>query len=175
LSRAIVRKGWPDGGGQAASKMTAMGRFDHAVPRGSILGVVRAGEWTGESGADPVLEETPPETLLDELGVRPTDYFLRVQGDSMKDAGIESGDLVQVRPVRPGTSPPDGTIVLAEVELSQAVGESTGRIVIKRFYQQNAVIRLEPANSNLKSQDYKPDDIVILGRIVNIIRQMSPS
>lgn len=142
---------------------------------GSILGVVRAGEWEGESGADPVLEETPPESLLDELGVRPTDYFLRVQGQSMKDAGIEGGDLVQVRPIRPGTSPPDGTIVLAEVDIRQAIGESTGRVVIKRFYREGAVVRLQPASRSMKPQDYELDDIVILGRIVKIIRQLSPT
>jgi SOS-response transcriptional repressor LexA len=46
------------------------------------------------------MEFTAPESLLDELKVKATDYFLRVRGFSMKDAGIEEGDLVQVRPLK---------------------------------------------------------------------------
>ncbi len=37
----------------------------------------------------------------------------------MKDAGIEESDLVQVRLVGLGTSPPDGAIALAEVGILQ--------------------------------------------------------
>jgi repressor LexA len=143
---------------------------DHPLPRGSIIGIV----WTGEPD-DPIMELTAPESLLDELRVRPMDYFLRVRGFSMKDAGIEEGDLVQVRPVRPGTSPPDGAIVLAEVDLRGAVGERSGRITVKRFFRQGATIQLRPANSRMKSKNYKPDDITIRGVIVNIIRQLTPS
>jgi SOS-response transcriptional repressor LexA len=154
--------------------MADMGHPDRAMPRGSILGVVRAGERAGELDADPVFEETPPESLFDELGVRATDYFLRVQGLSMKEAGIVEGDLVQVRPIRPGTAPPDGTIVLAEIDIRQAVGESTGRIVIKRFFRQGPVARLQPANRSMEPQEYELDDVVVLGRVVNVIRQFLP-
>lgn len=147
-----------------------MGAPDQSYPRGSILGIV----WAGEPDVDPVMEWTAPESLLDELRVRPTDYFLRVRGFSMKDAGIEEGDLVHVRPVRPGTVPPDGAIVLAEVGLRQAVGERSGRITIKRFFRQGETIRLQPANRRMKSRNYQPDDIMIRGVIVNILRQISP-
>lgn len=140
-----------------------------AVPRGSVRGIV----WAGD--ADAVMEETPPESLLDELGVRSTDYFLRVRGFSMKEAGIEEGDLVQIRPLRPGTTPPDGAIVLAEVDLRQAVGESSGVRTMKRFFRERGMVRLEPANPSLESQHYKLDDIMILGVIIKIIRQLPPS
>lgn len=93
----------------------------------------------------------------------------------MKDAGIEEGDLVQVRLVRPGTPPPDGAIVLAEVGLSQAIGERTGRITVKRFFRQGESVSLQPANSSMKPQVYKIDDILIVGTVVKIIRQLSPS
>jgi repressor LexA len=121
------------------------------------------------------MEETPPESLLDELEVGPTDYFLRVRGFSMKDAGIEEGDLVHIRPVRPGTSPPDGAIVLAEVGLREAIGERTGRITIKRFFRQAEVVSLQPANSSMNAQEYELDNILILGTVVKIIRQLFPS
>lgn len=121
------------------------------------------------------MEETPPESLLDELEVGPTDYFLRVRGFSMKDAGIEEGDLVHVRLVRPGTSPRDGAIVLAEVGLREAIGERTGRITIKRFFRQGEVVSLQPANSSMSAQEYELDNILILGTVVKIIRQLFPS
>jgi repressor LexA len=150
--------------------MGDMGSADHPDPRGSILGIV----WAGEPDVDPVMEFTAPESLLDELKVRPTDYFLRVRGFSMKDAGIEEGDLVQVRPLRPGDTPPDGAIVLAEVGLRQVVGERSGHITIKRFFQNGATIRLQPANSCIESKNYELDDITVRGVIVNILRQFSP-
>jgi SOS-response transcriptional repressor LexA len=150
--------------------MRDMGPPDHLRPRGSILGIV----WAGEPDVDPFMEFTAPESLLDELKVRPMDYFLRVRGFSMKDAGIEEGDLVQVRPLRSGDSPPDGAIVLAEVGLRQALGESSGRITIKRFFRDGTTIRLQPANSRLRSQNYGVDDIAVRGVIVNIVRQFSP-
>ncbi len=147
-----------------------MGAPDQSYPRGAILGIV----WAGEPDVEPVMEWTAPESLLDELEVRPTDYFLRLRGFSMKDAGIEEGDLVHVRPVRPGTTPPDGAIVLAEVGLREVVGERSGRITIKQFFRNGSMIRLKPANSRLRSQDYKPDDIAVRGIVVSILRQFSP-
>jgi SOS-response transcriptional repressor LexA len=154
----------------ASSKMGDMGAPDQSYSPGSILGIV----WAGEPDVDPVMEWTAPESLLDELRVKPTDYFLRVRGFSMKDAGIEEGDLVHVRPVRPGTVPPDGAVVLAEVGLRQVVGERSGLVTIKRFFQQGKTIRLEPANSRIKSQKYQLDDVTIRGVIVNVLRQLSP-
>jgi SOS-response transcriptional repressor LexA len=92
----------------------------------------------------------------------------------MKGDGIEENDLVHIRPVRPGTMPPDGAIVLAEVGLRQAVGEKSGRYTIKRFFRKGKKIRLQPANSRMKPQTYQPDDIVIRGIIINILRLSDP-
>lgn len=148
-----------------------MGGPDGTAPRGSVLGVV----WAGEPDIDPFMEETPPESLLDELGVRSMDYFLRVRGFSMKDAGIEEGDLVQIRLVRPGISPPDGAIVLAEVGLHEAIGGRTARITIKRFFRQDEKVILQPANSTMNPQEYKLDNVLILGIVVKILRQLFPA
>lgn len=148
-----------------------MGRSDHAALRGYILGNVQA----GEPFADPALEETPPEYLLDELKVGPTDYFLRVRGSSMKEAGIEPGDLVQIRPIRRGDSPPNGAIVLAEIGVREALGEQTGQVTIKRFYRDGVIIRLQPANSSMEPREFAVDDVNILGIILKVIRQVFPT
>ena len=147
-----------------------MGAPDQLYPPGAILGIVRA----GEPDTEPVMEWTAPESLLDELEVGPTDFFLRVRGSSMRDAGIEEGDLVHVRPMRPGTVPSDGAIVLAELGLREVVGERSGRYTIKRFYRNGEMIQLKPANSRMRSRNYQPDDIAIRGVVVNILRQFSP-
>jgi repressor LexA len=147
-----------------------MDRPDHAARRGYILGNVQA----GEPFADPALEETPPESLLDELKVGPTDYFLRVRGASMKEAGIEPDDLVQIRPIRRGDPPPNGAIVLAEIGVREAPGEKTGQVTIKRFFREGAMIRLQPANSSMEPREFEIDDVNILGVILKVIRQLSP-
>src|SRR5690242_1561321 len=171
LQKASARQRQSDSfEGYRANKMINMSRPNYAAPRGSIVGVV----WAGDPDCDPIMEDTPTEGLLEEFGVGPNDYFLRVRGSSMKDADIEEGDLVQVRPVRLGTAPPDGMIVLAEVDISQAVGERSGRTTIKRFFRQDGKVRLQPANNSMIPQDYEPDDVIIIGIIVNIIRQFNP-
>ena len=86
-------------------------------------------------------------------------FALRVQGDSMRDAGICDGDLVVVEP---GSEVIDGTIVVAELE-----GEAT----IKRVYRDGHRFRLEPANP-----DYKPllvDQLDVAGRVRALVRLFS--
>ena len=148
-----------------------MGPPNHAVLRGYILGNVQA----GEPFAEPALEDTPPEFLLDELEVGPTDYFLRVRGSSMKEAGIEPNDLVQIRPVRRGDPPLNGAIVLAEIGVREALGEQTGQVTVKRFFREGTTIRLQPANSSMESREFAIDDVNILGIILKVIRQISPT
>jgi phage repressor protein C with HTH and peptisase S24 domain len=160
-----------DGFEGPASRMAGMDSRDLGMHYGAILGVVIAGYPGADPGADPIMEWTEPESLLEEFKAGPKDYFLRVRGYSMMEAGILEGDLVQVRQLRPGTWPPDGAIVLAEVDLLQAIGESSGRTTIKRFFRQGAGIRLQPANSSMESQYYEPDDILIIGMIVSAIHQ----
>ncbi len=86
-------------------------------------------------------------------------FLLRVQGESMRDAGILSGDLVLVEP---SSSPPDGTIVVAQIE-----DEAT----VKRLYREPDCFRLEPANP-----DYRPirtRDLRVAGRVKALIRLIS--
>jgi repressor LexA len=168
--KVVPQNTWLDDADDLKDATNGASRPDQALRPGSIVGVVRA----GEPEADAFVEETPSESLLDEFKVRSTDVFFRVRGFSMMEAGIEEGDLVQIRQVRPGTCPPDGEIVLAEVDVDQAIGERSGRITIKRFYRHNKGIRLQPANSNMSPLDYEPNEVAVLGIVVNIIRQFAP-
>jgi repressor LexA len=87
------------------------------------------------------------------------DYLLRVRGDSMKDAGILEGDLVVVRPQNTAD---DGDIVVA------LVGEEA---TVKRFFQENDHIRLQPENDAI--EPIRSRDVRILGRVVGLMRSIA--
>ena len=83
-------------------------------------------------------------------------FALRIQGESMINAGILNDDIVIVHrtPVAE-----NGEIVVALVEDSATV---------KRFYKEDGHFRLQPEND-----DYAPiivDEVIILGKVVSLIR-----
>ena len=83
-------------------------------------------------------------------------FALRIQGESMVNAGILDGDIVVVHrtPVAE-----NGEIVVAMVEDSATV---------KRFYKENGHFRLQPENDS-----YEPiivDEVVLLGKVISLVR-----
>ncbi len=86
-------------------------------------------------------------------------YALQVSGDSMKDAGILSGDLAILEKI---TDAQNGDIVVALIDNNEAT--------LKRFRRKTASIALEPANANYETRIFGPDRIQIQGKLVGIIR-----
>ncbi len=86
-------------------------------------------------------------------------FVLRVQGDSMVDAGIRNGDLVIVN--RQSTAQ-NGDIIVALTE----EGEAT----IKRFFKEADRIRLQPENPSMHPLYYR--QIRILGKVVALFREL---
>ena len=87
----------------------------------------------------------------------PGSFALRVRGESMKNAGILSGDLVVVRPQ---VDAMDGQIVVARIE-----DEAT----VKRLSKRNGQIWLMPEN-----EDFEPIDgtnAEIIGIVKAVIRE----
>lgn len=83
------------------------------------------------------------------------DFCLRIQGDSMIDAGINNNDIVFIRQ--------QPTLEIGEIGAIQIGEEAT----LKRFYRTNDSIILQPANSNYLPQVYTSDsDVKILGKLV---------
>lgn len=83
------------------------------------------------------------------------DFCLRIQGDSMIDAGINNNDIVFIRQ--------QPTLEVGEIGAIQIGEEAT----LKRFYRTNDSIILQPANSNYLPQIYtEENDIKILGKLV---------
>lgn len=97
-----------------------------------LLGQVEAGF------PSPAEEELCDTMSLDEFLIKNKEatYMLKISGDSMKDAGIISGDMVLVDR---SLTPVDGNIVIAEVD---------DQWTIKYFRKKGGEIYLEPANKN---------------------------
>ncbi|MBK8256210.1 MAG: transcriptional repressor LexA [Polyangiaceae bacterium] len=124
-----------------------------------ILGRIAAGQ--------PLLAN---ENILDNVRIERTmvrggrDVFgLRVQGDSMIEAGILSGDYIFVRKQPTANR---GDIVCA------LIGDEA---TVKYFYPEKDYIRLQPANSQMapilvRSVDFKPT--MLLGIVVGIFRKL---
>jgi repressor LexA len=83
-------------------------------------------------------------------------FALRVEGDSMIEAGILENDVIVVKKE---TTANNGDIVVALVDEGMTV---------KTFYKENGHLRLQPANSSL--QPIIVDEVYILGRVVASFR-----
>lgn len=87
-------------------------------------------------------------------------YALKVDGESMVDAGILNGDYVIVRKQETAD---DGDIVVA------LIGEDA---TLKRFYREKNGVRLDPANQNMSSIKISEGDFRIQGLVVGVMRMM---
>ena len=83
-------------------------------------------------------------------------FILKVQGESMIDAGILSGDLVLVKKQNTANN---GDIVVALLE-----DEAT----VKTFYKEKDIIRLQPQNQFM--EPILTRDVSILGKLIGLYR-----
>ncbi len=124
----------------------------HHIP---LVGRVAAGE--------PILAVENIEGLLslEELFPAEGGFALRIQGDSMKEAGIFPGDMVIARQ-QPTAEV--GEIVVAIVNEEEAT--------VKRLAQpeKSGEVRLEPAN--LRYEPVISRDVQVVGKVIGVIRQL---
>ena len=146
--KALVKKG-------VIEKVPGSSRGIKLVEEASgipLIGSVAAGT--------PILAfENVEKTIQSNPLTKSVDFFLRVQGDSMMDAGILNDDLVGVRKIR---NPENGEIVVARI------GDD---VTLKRFKKDSSGIRLIAENTNYS--DIKIDnssEFSIEGKAVGIIR-----
>ena len=85
-------------------------------------------------------------------------FMLKVQGESMIEAGILDGDLVLVKEQKDANN---GDIVVALMQ-----DEAT----VKRFFKEKNQIRLQPENQ-LMSPIYV-NDVTVLGKVIGLFRRM---
>ncbi|MEN6476814.1 MAG: transcriptional repressor LexA [Rectinema sp.] len=151
--KALERKGFLRLGENRSRAMEIVhtDRPDRAVVELPLLGAVAAGK--------PIFaDEAPGETIRipAEMARSGPCFALRVRGDSMKDAGIHSGDIAIVEQRQTAEN---GEIIVALIDDSAT---------LKRFFKENNRIRLQAENP-----DFAPiytQDVRILGRLRGILR-----
>ncbi len=117
-----------------------------------LLGRVQAGAPTLALEED--IEHIPTRVTAQEDEL----FALRVRGESMVDAGILPGDIVIVRR---GVEVRDGEVVVA------LLGDEA---TVKHFHRDGAFVELRPANLDFASLHLRADDVVILGKVVELQR-----
>ena len=111
----------------------------------------------------PILAEENIEELIDVpafLRRDDDDFVLRVQGDSMADAGIFNGDFIVVHSQDQAQN---GEIVVA------LVGDEA---TTKRFYHEGRTVRLQPENELYEPIIVNADEVELVGRVVGVLRQL---
>lgn len=86
-------------------------------------------------------------------------FALEVKGDSMINAGINSGDIVVIREQ---SNADNGDIVVALVEGHEAT--------LKRLRRRGSAIALEAANPAFETRLYGADQVEVQGKLVGLIR-----
>ncbi len=120
-----------------------------------LLGRIAAGEPI-EAISDEAQHISVPDNMLGSGGRH---YALEVKGDSMIDAGINSGDVVVIRE----TSHADnGDIVVAQVDGYEAT--------LKRFRKTGGMIALEAANTAYETRILPEGSVKVQGKLVGLIR-----
>ena len=117
-----------------------------------LVGKVTAGQ--------PILavENIEDEIVLPQDIVRSSDVFaLRVEGESMIDAGILDGDIVIIHKQ---SNADNGQIVVAMIE-----DEAT----VKRIFYEERRVRLQPENPAM--QPIYANEVTVLGKVVALLRQ----
>lgn len=117
-----------------------------------VIGKVTAG--TPITAVENIEDYIPvPKHMVDNDQV----FILRVEGESMIDAGILDGDMVIVKQ-QPTAE--NGDIVVAMTEDNEAT--------VKRFYKEKDYIRLQPENKTMEPIILK--NCVILGKVIGLFR-----
>jgi repressor LexA len=96
-----------------------------------------------------------PQTMLG----NGSHYALEVKGDSMIDAGINSGDVVVIKETNVAD---DGDIVVALVEDQEAT--------LKTLRRNGQSIALEAANPAYETRIFNADQVKVQGKLVGLIR-----
>ena len=111
---------------------------------------------------------TPVEAIQNEVSRIPLpnnlekngEYFgLKVEGDSMIEAGINEGDTVIIKKT---SSADNGKIVGALIDDHEAM--------LKRIRKKGKIVALESANKNYETKIFGPDRVKVQGVLVSLYR-----
>ena len=120
-----------------------------------LVGKVAAGiPITAEENIEEVFNV--PASLL---GTQDDTFMLRVQGESMINAGIYDGDYIFVKEQNTARN---GEIVVALVENEEAT--------VKRIFFEKNRVKLQPENDTMKP--FYEKNVAVLGKVIGVYRHM---
>jgi repressor LexA len=129
-----------------------------------LLGYIAAGQplpyFQPDSWSNEVLEivELPSHFI----GQTKDTFALKVKGTSMIDALIDDGDIVIMQAAKTAQN---GEMVAVWLKKEREV-------TLKRFYQEDGRIRLQPANSAMKPLYVHPENVEIQGKVIGVLRRL---
>ncbi len=137
-----------------------------------IKGGLADNKINGDAAEIPVLGKiaagTPIEAIQNEVARIPLpvnleengEYFgLKIQGDSMIEAGINEGDTVIIKKT---DTADNGKIVVALIDDHEAM--------LKRIRRKGKTVALESANKNYETKIFGPDRVKVQGILVSLYR-----
>lgn len=131
------------------------GIASRAVVEVPMLGWVSAGKPLE------LVEDAPTIGLPPEMVRSKETFVLRVSGDSMIEEQLRDGDMLIVEPRKTAQ---DGETVMALIKPENS-------ITVKKFYQENEQIRLQPANESMLPMIFPAVRVELKGIIVGVLRK----
>ncbi len=151
---ALVKKGYLSRG-KGARTIGEERFYTDRVRMVPVIGRVAAG--IPILAVENIMGEVPlPESITEGKEI----FILRVEGESMVDAGINSGDYLVVRRQEIAEQ---GDIVVAIID-----GDAT----VKRFFKKGNTVVLKPENKNMNSIEVKRGDFLIAGKVISVIKML---
>ena len=99
------------------------------------------------------------ESFFSKSALQNDNFILRVQGESMINAGINNGDFIVVSKQ---STARNGEIIVAMID-----GEAT----VKTYYKEKNYIRLQPENDTM--DPIISDNVEIVGKVVGLFRRIN--
>ncbi len=157
--RVLEKKGYVSRDGRYGRQIRLLKKSgtvgeDQGGVRVPVVGTIAAGlplyaqqEWGGSLVLDPSLFRGGPL------------FALKVNGQSMKDAGILDGDFVVCEPRQYAEN---GEIVAALIHHEEAT--------VKRFFLKEDGIELRPENPEFSAATYGFGEVLVQGKVVGLVR-----
>ena len=151
----LAEKGYIDKGDLKTRAIKIVG--DEPTISIPVIGKVAAGE--------PILAQeniedyfSIGESFFSQSDLKNDTFVLRVQGESMINAGINNGDYIIVSKQNTARN---GQIVVAMID---------GNATVKTFYKEKEYVRLQPENDTMEPIIVK--DVQIIGKVVGLFRKI---
>ena len=153
---------------ETASANDIYNKFSPSVIKGGLDEEKTSTEATEIPVLGKIAAGTPVEAIQNEVSRIPLpsnlekngEYFgLKVQGDSMIEAGINEGDTVIVKKT---DAADNGKIVVALIDDHEAM--------LKRIRRKGKTVALESANKNYETKIFGPDRVKVQGVLVSLYR-----